>query len=453
MINSHDLRLFGLTGNAAKVVSYLVDLMDEPPLTYKDIKRGTYPSRFFYRESLEELISKGFVSVVNDTRPKRFKLNPERFKEVVQEEKTQHRQAQQVLKDMLRDAKNNGINTALNKVRVLLDLDTLQLEMMQELSSKKEMVSLKELTQHSQKKVPALRYALNLLEGKGYVRSKKVGREKYYEMREVSNILEEVMAFKERSWNAKKKRMDGVLVSIDQGRTQAHIEVKSSISHLDDYREIVKIHWEGGQDALSQSRRHAEVKGARMVFGTYLCLLECAERQILNVSAPARVDLKVAEMLVREEFLSKQLEILEARCKARVRIKCVRNDCEPPRSFFDGSSIREYLKRILLMHPMLQMRHVLPERINDLDFLIVDGKVLFAVDANKGMRGILTTEPLLIQEFAGLFESMWSQSKDVLVSWYPEFGVVQREKIVDVVSGTKKVIRKGKKVKKSRRRA
>ncbi|MHA1383287.1 MAG: hypothetical protein ACTSR3_05980 [Candidatus Helarchaeota archaeon] len=254
MIDSEKLQLFGLTSNQSKVIEFFIKNRTRKDLNFRKIRTEIKSPKSFYREILLDLIDKKFLYVIRDKRPITYQLNEDRFEEIFQEyknlyEKNQHKYdliLQKMTKlEFKNQLKSQDILKFLEKIKVELRLNEEQISIINILLSQKEdansltPITLNQIAKKLGKKndITNIRYNLSLLEKRGFIFRRKIGRSNYFGSKTLMEIIEREKKYQEQTWIEKEEQMLAVIHFLEKYpkklvRRDEHYDLKNNLSDI-----------------------------------------------------------------------------------------------------------------------------------------------------------------------------------------------------------------------------
>ncbi|MFX0132424.1 MAG: hypothetical protein ACFFDN_02135 [Candidatus Hodarchaeota archaeon] len=254
------LKVFGLTTNQAKLLKFFIEThqkenFKEEELTFKRIKEKFKSKKSFYRELLSDLTKAGFLRVVNKikpfdyryndsrmaemdsdfspaiikakqkkkTKPFIYRFNESRMAELIQEGQTTYSNEQKEFDKKIKELKIQADQKSnLKRFKGILQDSKSQLRLNNESIS----ILYTLFSQQNGKIVPIsmtikeiiekigennIRYNLKLLEERGFVDIKKIGRTNIYEPKDLVTIFKIEKNAQKKKWMEKKRLMQDAI--------------------------------------------------------------------------------------------------------------------------------------------------------------------------------------------------------------------------------------------------
>ncbi|NVM05170.1 MAG: hypothetical protein HWN67_22815 [Candidatus Helarchaeota archaeon] len=272
------LKLFGLTNNQAKLLKFFIEShqkenINEEDLTFSRIKEKFQFKRSFYRELLSDLTRLEFLKVINKTKPFVYRYNESNMSEIIQKGQNSYLIEQKNFDKKIKDLKSlANQKTSLKQIKEILKDSIGQLRLNDEgvsilctLFSQKngKIVPISMTIKEIIKKIGEnkIRYNLKLLEERGFVIIKKIGRKNIYEPKDLVTIFKIEKNAQKKNWMEKKRLMQDTIryfqtkPSIDQEEVQKFGGVTKLLNYLKLAKEeILIIHpfYSGKRDQINK---------------------------------------------------------------------------------------------------------------------------------------------------------------------------------------------------------
>ncbi|MHA1379402.1 MAG: hypothetical protein ACTSRG_13590 [Candidatus Helarchaeota archaeon] len=219
---------FGVTKNEAKLLKFFIEsrnsIQKGEGWRFKDIELNFNTNRHFYRELLNNLERKGFLTVNKDSKSHVYYFNPERLSEIIKEKRKDYINKRNKLEKHLKTIKSKLtknfdlkiLNEFLLEIKTDLKLSDKQLYLIQSLFEQEDgrvfpkLMTLKQISQKSGNN--NIRYNLNLLLKRNFLDVKKIGRTNYYVPHKLVSIIKNEIEHQNKIWKEKERRLKNAVV-------------------------------------------------------------------------------------------------------------------------------------------------------------------------------------------------------------------------------------------------
>lgn len=214
------LKGFGLTNNQAKLLNIFIKSNSKDGLTFGKIKEYFNSDKSFYWEILDDLITLEFLTVNKEAKPWTYRYNESGIEKFFKKQKDLNSEIQINFEKIIKELSNEEFNTDIDIKYIFnqLKIDNDQLLLLNSLFSKQngnflpKTMRLQEIAkENGELKLHTIRYNLNNLEKRGFIKTEKIGRIKIYCPRDLSKIVKIEMDLHKKTWEEKERRMKSVI--------------------------------------------------------------------------------------------------------------------------------------------------------------------------------------------------------------------------------------------------
>ncbi len=396
MVEIEKLQLFDLNLNQSKLINFFIKHRGDEKLTYDRVKELYKPKRSFNRAVLKILMEKNLIYVVKEKRPNTYKLNENRFKEILKEKENNFVNTQTKLKKILQSLEeNNNLKTnkeyilkVLGDNKQLLRLSNTQFNVLKTLISKadfddfKTALSLKQIADELNKKgrLTKLRNNILTLDRMKFILKEKRVATNYYLPNKLEQIIKHEQNYQAAIWDERRKQMEKVVnffeKELEKPDREKGFQIKSNLNEI--------------KQELLFSFQNAEKE--------ILLDLRC------NF---VRTDI-IKEFL--EDIFKKLIEILNLKEKIKVKMLLKVDDWLIHRLDFI------FLHLIQNINPIKFEFRVPPERSYSIFRILIDEKVMeipISHELTHFEKGLIITNKARVRKAKLEINHLWENSLDI----------------------------------------